>query len=74
MPKERGYTGIVGRNVKDVETQFAEDPSKILVSVQLEKEQIEHLGSGLGKRHRRLIPLTTLAKMLFDLRDKSKQQ
>lgn len=65
--RPRGHDGLVGRNVLDVRRQFDEDPSKVLVSVQLEVEQREHLGSGLGKRHRRLIPLTLLAEMLSDL-------
>lgn len=66
MPR-KNYDGIVGRNIRDVEKQFEEDPSKILVSVQLEDEQIEHLNSGLRKRSRRLIPLTTLASFLKKL-------
>jgi len=66
MPK-KNYEGIVGRNVRDVGKQFEEDPSKILVSVQLEDEQIEHLNSGLRKRSRRLIPITTLAAFIKKL-------
>lgn len=65
--KPKGYSGLVRRNVTEVRRQFDEDPSKVLVSVQLETEQIDHLGSGLNKRHRRLIPLTLLAEMVLDL-------
>jgi hypothetical protein len=58
---------LVSRNVDDVWTQFQRDPGSILVSVQLEDEQEEHLRSGLSARSRRLIPITLLAKMLKTL-------
>jgi len=58
------HNTLVSRNTKDVYEAFQKDPDKILVSVQLVDEQIEHLGSGLNKRPRRLIPLTLLARML----------
>lgn len=68
---KKSYDGIVGRNIQDIELQFQEDPSKILVSVQLEDEQIAHLNSGLTKRHRRLVPLTTLAEFIKQLNSDS---
>lgn len=58
---------LVDRNTEDVWAQFLEDPEAILVSVQIEEEQEEHLRSGLTMRSRRLIPITLLAKMLKDL-------
>ena len=64
---ERLVEKIVSRNVADVWAQFEKDPSSILVSVQLEAEQEEHLRSGLTKRSRRLVPITLLAKMLSEL-------
>jgi len=64
---ERLVEQIVDRNVDDVWAQFTKDPASILVSVQIEEEQEEHLRSGLTKRSRRLIPVTLLAKMLKEL-------
>ncbi len=64
---ERRVERIVNRNADDVWAQFTEDPESILVSVQIEEEQEEHLRSGLTKRNRRLIPITLLARMLKDL-------
>jgi hypothetical protein len=66
--QKRAYLNqIIGRNIEDVQAVFDDDPSKILVSVQLEEDQIEHLGSGLRKRNRRLIPLTVLARFIHQL-------
>lgn len=64
---DRRVDRLVERNVEDVWAQFLEEPEAILVSVQIEEEQEEHLRSGLTKRSRRLIPITLLAKMLKDL-------
>jgi len=58
---------LVRRNVHDIRAQFAKDPSSILVSVQIEDEQEEHLQSGLSRRPRRLVPITLLAEMLKEL-------
>jgi hypothetical protein len=55
---------IVGRNETVIRDQFEADPSKILVAVQLEDDQIEHLNSGLMKRSRRLVPLPLLAELI----------
>jgi len=55
---------LVTRNEKDVYEAFKKSPNAVLVSVQIRDEQIEHLGSGLNKRSRRLIPFTLLARML----------
>lgn len=63
----RRVAKIVERNANEVWAQFLEDPEAILVSVQIEEEQEEHLCSGLTKRSRRLIPITLLAKMLKEL-------
>lgn len=58
---------IVTRNEEALRAQFEEDPSKILVAVQLEDDQIEHLNSGLMKRSRRLVPLPLLAELIARL-------
>lgn len=62
-----GYKGLVHRNIDHITQIFEEDPSKILVSVQIEEDQIEHLKSGLHGRSRRLIPLPVLARLLKKL-------
>jgi len=59
-----GYKGLVRRNIDDVTQVFEEDPSKILVSIQIEDDQVEHLRTGLQGRSRRLIPLPVLARLL----------
>ena len=64
MPEHKLHDQLVTRNEKDVYTSFKEDPNKILVSVQINDEQKEHLTSGLNRRSRRLIPLPLLAKMI----------
>lgn len=61
---DEGYKGLVRRNIDHVTRVFEEDPSKILVSVQIEADQVEHLQSGLQGRSRRLIPLPVLARLL----------
>ena len=55
---------LVTRNIEDVYTAFKRNPDDILVSVQIEEEQKEHLNSGLVRRSRRLIPISLLARML----------
>jgi len=58
---------LVARNEVDVYEAFKENPNSILVLVQMEEEQKDHLNSGLNKRSRRLIPITLLAKMLKEI-------
>jgi hypothetical protein len=68
MPMDRNsFDLIVTRNEEVIRTQFEDDPSKILVAVQLEEDQIEHLNSGLMKRSRRLVPLPLLAELIARL-------
>lgn len=64
---DEGYKGLVRRNIDHITQIFEEDPSKILVSVQIEEDQVEHLKSGLQGRSRRLIPLPVLARLLKKL-------
>lgn len=53
------------RNIELVREQFEKDPSKILVSVQLEDDQIRHVESGFTQHvRRRFIPLTVLAELI----------
>ena len=56
------------RNVELVRDQFGKDPSKILVSIQLEDDQIRHVESGFTQHvRRRFIPLTVLAELIEEL-------
>jgi hypothetical protein len=66
---DEGYKGIVKRNIDDVTRLFDEDPTKILVSVQLEADQVDHLKSGLSGRSRRLLPLPVFARLLKKMMD-----
>ena len=61
------FTSLKERNEKVVQKLFNEDPGKILVSIQIEEDQIEHLASGLTGRSRRLIPLPFFIKLIKEL-------
>lgn len=65
--KSDTFDKLIDRNVKTVSDVFSDDPAKVLVSVQIEEDQIEHLAKGLSGRSRRLIPLPVLAKLLQKL-------
>lgn len=67
-----GYQQLIDRNVKAIREQIQDDPTKVLVSVQLENDQIDHLVNGLTKRSRRLIPLTVLVRLIADLQKECK--
>lgn len=64
------HSELIGRNVRAVVETFNKDPYKILVSVQLANEQVEHLTSGLTRRSRRLIPLPTFVTLIDSLLNK----
>jgi hypothetical protein len=56
---------LVERNIDLIEKQFEEDPSKILVAVQLTDDQEAHLAHGLHAAvRRRLIPLPVIADLI----------
>ena len=61
------FGALVDRNVQTVQGVFEEDPGRILVSVQIEEDQIDHLSKGLSGRSRRLIPLPVFAKLVAKL-------
>lgn len=65
-----GYK-FANRNIGLVQEQFSKDPNKILVSVQLEDDQIKHVASGFTQHvRRRFIPLTVLAELIKELNSK----
>jgi len=64
---ETTFKSLIDRNTAAVQEAFNENPEQILVSVQLEEDQIDHLSKGLMGRSRRLIPLTLLAKFIKEL-------
>lgn len=66
-PEEPKLGALVDRNTEVITKLFDEDPSKILVAVQTEEDQIAYLQSGLTKRSRRLIPLTVFARLVSEL-------
>jgi len=61
------FDALIERNVVTVEEVFQEDPTRILVSVQIEEDQIDHLSRGLSGRSRRLIPLPVFVKLVAQL-------
>jgi glycerol-3-phosphate cytidylyltransferase-like family protein len=64
---EENFRVLIARNVKVVKEVFEENPENVLVSVQLEEDQIDHLARGLTGRSRRLIPITVFAELLRKL-------
>lgn len=67
VSREDTMHALVERNISTVKEVFEKDPGKILVSVQIEEDQIEHLAKGLTGRSRRLIPLPLLAELIQKL-------
>jgi len=64
VSREDHMRNLVDRNIRTIRDVFEEDPNKILVSVQIEEDQIDHLEKGLTGRSRRLIPLPLLAELV----------
>jgi hypothetical protein len=64
VSREDNMRNLVDRNIRTIRDVFEEDPNKILVSVQIEEDQIDHLENGLTGRSRRLIPLLLLAELV----------
>jgi hypothetical protein len=67
VQRDDAFRALVERNVKTINDVFTEDPNKILVSVQIEEDQIDHLAQGLTGRSRRLIPLPLFAELIRKL-------
>lgn len=65
--KTESFDKLVARNVETVTQVFEEDPNRVLVSIQIEEDQIDHLSKGLSGRSRRLVPLPFFAKLIQKL-------